>query len=198
MSSKALFPLIAAILAVAFSPAEAKTRITTVEKTYTISGKTGIELLQQMNRKGPKHGFMARAMAQTWYSPKPSGTLKQSKGVCRIDKPGITMEIRYTYPKPAGRLDPAMQARWDRFLASVRKHEREHGRMATAMAGEMDQAMRSFAVKDKPGCRRSVAMLTRDLKKIWDKWDARQDAFDRAEHKNHGPVEKIVIQLVKK
>ncbi len=37
-------------------------------KTYAISGKNGVELYQSMVRRGPRHGFLSRAIAQTSYT----------------------------------------------------------------------------------------------------------------------------------
>src|SRR4051794_41983530 len=37
-------------------------------ESYPIRGKTGDQLLEAMDRRGPKHGLLTRAIAQTRYS----------------------------------------------------------------------------------------------------------------------------------
>ena len=44
--------------------------------TYPISGKNGIDLLDAMDRRGPKHGFLTRAIAQTSYTVYLGGRLE--------------------------------------------------------------------------------------------------------------------------
>ena len=63
---------IAAILGFAVMPlVPADARAASVESktvTYPISGSNGSELLDAMDRHGPKHGFLTRAIAQTSYT----------------------------------------------------------------------------------------------------------------------------------
>ena len=64
---------IAAILGIAVVPvvtadADASVSIKTKTATYSISGKDGNALLDAMDRRGPKHGFLTRAIAQTSYT----------------------------------------------------------------------------------------------------------------------------------
>ena len=50
------------------SAASAGTRVVVKTRTYDITGTTGLALMQAMDRKGPKQGFMTRAIAQTGYT----------------------------------------------------------------------------------------------------------------------------------
>ena len=69
------FSCLAVLIAVMARPdaAEAGARITTTTKYYTVQGENGHALFRSMNRNGPRHAFMKKAMAQTQYRTTPRG-----------------------------------------------------------------------------------------------------------------------------
>lgn len=181
---------------VSASPAVARPRI--VEKTeyYDIRGATGFALLQEMNRKGPRHGFLTKAIAQTRYTSAAHATMVHRNGICRAEESVVNLDITYIYPRPVQKLPRALERRWRGFMADNLRHEREHGRIARAMAVELDRHQRRFALKDGLSCNRAKAQLRREMKAIVDRHERAQIAFDEREHRDGGAVEKSILLLV--
>ena len=131
-----------AVLALAMgapASADAKARITTKTKYYTVQGDTGMALFKSMNRNGPRHAFMKKAMAQTQYKTSPRGSMTWKDGVCRVEDGGYDAEITYVYPKPHKRLTGDMARRWKAFMVHTIAHEKMHGRIAAEMAHALEQ-----------------------------------------------------------
>lgn len=157
-----------------------------------------MELLWDMNRKGPKHGFLTKAIAQTQFKTKFLGDVKYSKGYCSSKNAGYQLTITYVYPQPEKPLSGLLAKRWRAFQASNVVHEKEHGRIAKKMANTVARKVRSFKAPDKPGCKSSMTRLAREIDAIIDAQNAEQAKFDKNEHRSHGPVEKSILALVKK
>lgn len=168
------------------------------EKTeyYSVSGSTGEDLLIDMNRRGPRHGFLRKAIAQTRYKTTPRGDLVHRDGNCRAVGGGVTVEITYIYPKPNRRLSPDLARRWRIFQADNIRHEKAHGRIARQMAEELDRKLNGFSMKDGPNCRRAFARVERDFGAILAKYEKMQNDFDQREHRDGGEVENSVWILV--
>lgn len=177
--------------------ADAKARITTKTKYYTVQGDTGHALFMSMNRNGPRHAFMKKAMAQTQYKTSPRGSMTWQNGVCQVENGGYDAEITYVFPKPHKRLTGDMARRWKAFMVHTVAHEKMHGRIAAEMAHALDRHIRHFAMKDGKGCRKALARLRRDVQAIYKRYDDRQNAYDEREHRDGGAVEKSVLRLVK-
>jgi predicted secreted Zn-dependent protease len=180
------------------SSAHAGARITEKTEYYDISGKTGVELFLDMNRRGPRHGFLTKAIAQTRYETKPEGKLVHDKGVCRVKGGGVTMKITYIYPKPRGTLDKDLARRWKLFQADNVRHEKTHGRIARELATEVDGFVRGYAVKDGPSCWKALSRFQREIKELYARNKKKQAAFDLKEHRKGGAVERSVLVLVGK
>ncbi len=181
----------------AASDASAQARISETTKYYKINGKTGTELLWDMNRKGPRHGFLTKAIAQTQFKTKFLGGLQYSNGLCKSKGGGYVLTITYVYPQPEKPLSGVLAKRWRAFQATNVVHEKEHGRIAKKMANAVARKVRTFKAADKPGCRKSLAALGREIDKLIAAQNAEQAAFDKREHRSHGPVEKSILALVK-
>ena len=180
------------------SSAHAKARITEKTEYYDISGKTGVDLFLDMNRRGPRHGFLTKAIAQTRYETRPDGKFVHDKGVCRIAGGGVTMKITYIYPKPRGTLDRDLDRRWKLFQADNVRHEQTHGRIAKELAAEIDRYVRGFAVKDGSSCWKALSQFERDIKSFYARNKKKQAAFDLKEHRKGGAVDKSILVLVGK
>lgn len=178
--------------------AHAKARITEKTEYYEISGKTGADLLLDMNRRGPRHGFMTKAIAQTRYEVRPQGHLANDKGICRIKGAGVTMKITFIYPKPRGTLDRDLARRWKLFQADNVRHEETHGRIARELAAEADGYVRRFAVKDGRSCWKALSQFEREIKALYARYQKKQAAFDLKEHRKGGAVDKSILVLVGK
>ena len=157
--------------------------------TYSISGKDGNALLDAMDRRGPKHGFLTRAIAQTSYTVSWDVDWKEKAGACRVANAAATLSITYTYPQVKGTMSPDLQRRWVRFIAGVRKHEETHGRLARQMVGAAEKSLSGISYDNDPRCRKTQAELKKRIALTYAKYEARQIEFDRVEHAEGGNVE---------
>jgi predicted secreted Zn-dependent protease len=164
-------------------------------KNYSISGKDGAALLAQMDRRGPKHGFLTRAIAQTSYSVNWEIDWTRKNNVCRVKRAVATLSITYTYPEATGALSSQLKQRWARFMKGVRKHEEMHGTLATQMVKAADKAIAGFAMKNDPGCRKAQAAVKERVDEIYALYEAKQHRFDQAEHQSGGAVDSLVRAL---
>ena len=197
MLKPAAFALSLLLAATMAAPAHAGAKTTIRTSYYSISGKTGMDLFRDMNRKGPRHAFMKKAMAQTQYRTTPRGKMSWSNGICAVKGGGYALDLTYVYPKPESRLSGRLAANWRAFMADTYRHEKVHGRMAIEMANKLDGTLRRFRMKDGRTCGRALSVLSSQVNAIYADYKARQIAFDVAEHRQGGKVEKSVLLLVK-
>ena len=193
---------IAAILGLAVVPlaaadAGASVSIKAKTATYSISGKDGNALLEAMDRRGPKHGFLTHAIAQTSYTVSWAVDWKEKDGDCRVANAAATLSITYTYPQVKGTMSPGLQRRWSRFMAGVHKHEETHGRLARQMVGAAEESVSGLSSKDDRHCRRTQAEFKKRIAMTYAKYEARQIEFDRVEHAEGGHVDALVTLLGK-
>ncbi|MEQ1950678.1 DUF922 domain-containing protein [Mesorhizobium yinganensis] len=167
-------------------------------ETYDVAGDSGDALMAAMDRNGPRHGFLTRAIAQTRYSVDWDRTWLVSNGRCRLQKADVTLTVNYRYPALVGRSPPVLKQRWKKFVAGVRKHERTHGRLARRMTEEAYDAAFRIAVDDDPFCKKAKAELKQTVHAIYADYEARQQRFDALEHQPGGPVEKLVNRLTRR
>lgn len=186
--------LVAAVCTVA-TTASADVKVKTRIVNYAIGGKTGDALLDQMDRRGPKHGFLTRAIAQTGYSVDWAVDWREKAGTCRVADVEATLSITYNYPKIAGSLPPDLARRWTRFMAGVRRHEETHGRIARQMLKAAEKSVTGLSLRSDPGCRKTRAEVKKRVNRIYAEYEARQRTFDRIEHSEGGNVEKLVMRL---
>ena len=67
-------------------PAHAAFKVSEKFETYRITGDSGEALMGAMDRDGPRHGFLARAIAQTRYSVAwEIGYKAADDKVCKVD-----------------------------------------------------------------------------------------------------------------
>lgn len=169
----------------------------TIEE-YVVDGRTGAELMAEIRRKGPRHGIMTRAMAQTRYGLAFDLDAAPRRGQCRVLRAEVRLDITYHYPRLARPLSPAMQKRWQAFLAGVRRHEEGHGDLARRMAAEVERALLRMA---EPGGREACAIIRqkapRLAERIFERYETMQKRYDAAEHRNGGPIDQLVERLVR-
>ncbi|MFD2057739.1 DUF922 domain-containing protein [Mesorhizobium calcicola] len=177
--------------------ASADVKILVKTQTYDISGKTGEALIESMDRNGPRHGFMARTIAQTSYTKAWNFDLVEVKGTCRIGQVNGTLNLNFTYPHVASTLPPALSRRWARFFAGVRTHEETHGDIARQMMKATEKSLTGLTVPNDAQCSRTRREARRRIDAIFDEYEARQNAFDAREHREGGHVEYLVDALAK-
>ena len=184
-----------AAVALMASPAAAAMKSTVNTKHYDISGKSGGALLQAMDRRGPKHGFLTRAIAQTSYTVGWDIEWARKNRTCKVSKATATLATTYTYPNVTGPVSAEMKKRWARFIKGVRIHEERHGAIAMQMVKAADKAVAGFVVKNDPSCRKAQAAVKRRVDEVYAEYEARQVRFDDAEHRPGGAVDGLVKGL---
>ena len=186
--------LFGACVAVA-GEAAAGVKVSERTRGYEIAGKTGAALLAAMDRRGPKHGFLTRAIAQTRYSVSWTIEWGETRTACRVKSIDGKLDVTYTYPD-ARELPRGMERRWASFLAGVRKHEKAHGDTARQMAKAVEKSVARVSIKNDPGCRKARAEVKGRMAAIYADYEARQIKFDAREHREGGPVEGLIDRLV--
>ena len=184
-----------AVVPIVAADAERRSSTKTKTTTYTVSGKNGTTLLEAMDRRGPKHGFLTRAIAQTSYTVSWDVDWKENDGRCRIANAAATLSINYTYPAVKGTMSPALKRRWQRFMAGVRKHEQTHGRLRGRWSTPPKNRCSDFPSTNDRRCRKTQAELKKRIALTYAKYEARQVEFDRVEHAEGGHVEALVNLL---
>lgn len=189
---------IAVAACAAAGPAAAGVKVTVKTDHYEISGKSGEALVAAMDRRGPKHGFLTRAIAQTRYEIGWDLEWAEKAGNCRVRKVTGELSITYTYPKVSGPVGAALGKRWARFMDGVRRHEETHGAIARRMVTAAERAIAKTSTTGDPGCVRSRSEVKRRVNGIYAEYEAKQLRFDEIEHSDGGNVEKLVVSLLKK
>ncbi|MBX3581328.1 MAG: DUF922 domain-containing protein [Rhizobiaceae bacterium] len=192
-AARAIFLLLAAS-AVGTGYAEAGVKVSVRTKTYGISGTTGSALIDDMDRRGPRHGFLTRAIAQTSYSLSWTIEWTETRKSCRVSGVDGHLDITYTYPA-AEALPSALKSRWSRFMSGVKRHEKVHADIARQMARAIERAVAKVDVPNDPGCRKARSETRRLMSSISQRYEARQVSYDAREHRDGGPVERLLGRL---
>jgi predicted secreted Zn-dependent protease len=177
--------------------AAAGVKISEKTTSYAISGRSGAELLDAMDRRGPKHGLLTRAIAQTRYAISWRIEWGETRKACRVKKLDGDLEILYTFPRVTGTLRGDLARKWPKFLAGVHKHEREHGRIARQMAAAAEKSVARLTVPNDPGCRKAKLAAKRRMSAVYADYESRQLRFDDREHRGGGQVEKLIDDLMR-
>lgn len=178
------------------SAAAAEVKVSVQNSYYKISGKNGAALLEAMDRAGPKHGFLTRAIAQTRYSVTWKIEWAQSGDTCKVRGADAELDIKYMYPRVAGGVPSALETRWTRFFSGVRKHEEVHGRIAREMVAAAEKVVLRFAMKNDRTCTKSKREVKRRVEEIYARYEAKQVQFDKVEHRDGGNVQGLVAGLI--
>ncbi|WP_214473254.1 DUF922 domain-containing protein [Mesorhizobium sp. dw_380] len=176
----------------------AGTRAVIQTRTYDITGSSGAALVEAMDSKGPKHGFMTHAIAQTAYTVDWKLDGNQDNGFCRLQQVDGTLNLFYTFPRVASPVTPALNRRWVRFFAGVRAHEETHGRIARQMMRAAERSIAGLRVANDPFCYKMRREARLRIQAVYAEYEARQNAFDRREHSNGGHVEHLIVALIGK
>ncbi|EHK53501.1 DUF922 domain-containing protein [Allomesorhizobium alhagi] len=178
------------------SPALCGVRTSVKTETYSIVGNTGEALLDAMDRRGPRHGLLARAMAQTRYKIEWDVDWLRSGSKCRLKSADATLSIVYRYPELARPAPRKLERRWKAFMAGVRQHEEMHGRLAHRMVLVAHKSVLRLARKDDL-CIRSKRRFERIIDAVYAKYEARQARFDDLEHGEGGNVDRLIFMLTR-
>lgn len=189
-----------AVLALVFgfaNAAYAGTKTIVRMETYSVAGQNGEALMRAMNLKGPKHGFLARAMAQTRYSVQWDMDWTSAGGGCKLRRADALLTITYRYPKVAGTIGSELKQRWSRFMAGVRAHEQTHGQIAREMVAAAHREITGVASSNDADCAKSKAEVRRRVNMVYADFERQQRKFDAKEHHYGGNVDGLVALLMK-
>ena len=182
-----------------FAPqASAGTRAVIQTLTYDVTGSSGAALVDAMDRKGPRHGFMTHAIATTAYTVDWDLDAGLGNGFCRIRGVNGTLNLSYTFPRLAPPAPPALKRRWNRFFAGVRAHEETHGRIAREMMRATDKSITGLRIANDPSCYKARREAQLRIRAVYAEYEAKQNAFDRREHSSGGHVEHLIAALTGK
>ncbi|WFP61563.1 DUF922 domain-containing protein [Mesorhizobium sp. WSM4904] len=174
-----------------------------VEKieTYAISGQTVEELYVSIGDKGPligrdSAGNGRRAIAQTNFKLTWQRDYQPQGGACVLRTARPKLIITYTLPKPAGKLAPDVQARWDAFAAGLIAHEKVHGAGIVDMVDKIVAFSTGLTVADDPGCTKVRAELTQYLDKLSKAQRQASRDFDKVEFGPGGNLQKLIAAFL--
>ncbi|MDX8512271.1 DUF922 domain-containing Zn-dependent protease [Mesorhizobium captivum] len=193
----AVLTCLAAIGVLCAPQASAGTRVLVQTRSYDIQGNSGAALIAAMDGKGPKHGFMTHAIAQTAYTVDWDLDAGQDNGFCRLRRANGTLNLFYTFPRMASPSTPVLKKRWNRFFAGVRAHEETHGRIAREMMRVTNRSITGLKVADDPNCYKTRREARRRIQAAYAVYEAKQNAFDAREHRDGGHVEHLIAALMK-
>jgi hypothetical protein len=121
----------------------------------------------------------------------------RADGGCRSTSGRPTLNITYAYPMPPESISPALRARWNRFMVGVRRHEEMHGKIARRMVDEAYRSIRGLRIAGDPTCQKTKRELRRRTQAVYARYEARQEQFDRIEHRDGGKIDRLIMALVK-
>ncbi|AZO24484.1 DUF922 domain-containing protein [Mesorhizobium sp. M1E.F.Ca.ET.045.02.1.1] len=170
-----------------------------VEKieTYAISGQTPEALYVSIGEKGPvigkdSAGTERRVIAHTNFKLTWQRDYQPQGGACVLKTARPKLIITYTLPKPAGKLPPAVQARWDSFAAGLAAHEKVHGAGIVDMVDKIVAFSVGLTVADDPGCTKIRAELTQYLDQLSKAQRQAGRDFDKVEFGPGGNLQKLI------
>ncbi|MCP4999081.1 MAG: DUF922 domain-containing protein [Hyphomicrobiales bacterium] len=192
-----LIPRTAAALLLLALPAHSDIRATEVEKTYAISGTTGVSLYESIGARGPRiRSGASSAIAKTDFDLKWGRDYKRDGKDCVLAAARPFLTITYTLPKPAKILAPDVAARWRVFIAGIRAHEAVHGEYIADMAQDIYDTTVGFRQQNDPDCKTIRDAIQAPLKVAFARYKARNRAFEQAEMGAGGNVQRLILGLV--
>jgi predicted secreted Zn-dependent protease len=158
-------------------------------KNYAVSGSTGMALYESIGANGPSTSVGTRAIAHTTFDLKWQRKYVPDGTTCRlVSARPSTMTITYTLPKPKGKLDPALAARWQTFYEGIAAHERVHGDHIKAMVQRIIDSTVGFEMPEDPGCKKIRQAIQAPLKAASDEQRQKGRDFDKVEMGDGGNV----------
>jgi predicted secreted Zn-dependent protease len=165
-------------------------------ETYAVQGATGLDLYRSIGARGPEIGG-TRTIAYTTFDLKWSRDYRpQPDGSCRLVTARPHLTIITKLPKPAGRLAPALKARWQTFIDGIAAHERYHAETILDMVKAIEAYSVGLTVADDGKCRKIREVLTKRLGELSQEQRAKGRDFDRIEMSDGGNVHRLILGLV--
>ena len=189
--------LLAALLLA--SPAQADWKPIEKIETYAVSGQTAEQLYLSIGEKGPMVGGAGsgrRVIAHTFFKLTWQRDYQPQGSACVLKTARPKLIITYTLPKPAGKLPPALQARWDAFAAGLIAHEKVHGAGIVDMVNKIVAFSTGLTAEDDPGCKKVRAELTAYLDQLSKAQRQGSRDFDTKEFGRDGNMLKLIAAFL--
>lgn len=172
-----------------------------VEKidTYSVSGQTAEQLYLSIGEEGPLIGTAGnarRVIAHTFFKLTWQRDYQPQNNACVLKTARPKLIITYTLPKPAGKLEPALQARWDRFAAGLIAHEKVHGAGIVDMVDKIVAFSTGLTAENDPGCKKVRAELTAYLDQLSRAQRQGSRDFDTKEFGHDGNMLKLIAAFL--
>ncbi|TPI12762.1 DUF922 domain-containing protein [Mesorhizobium sp. B4-1-3] len=191
----------ALLLAALLLPTPALADWKPIEKieTYAVSGQTAEQLYLSIGEKGPlvgPAGNARRAIAHTFFKLTWQRDYQPQGNACVLKTARPKLIITYTLPKPAGKLPPALQARWDTFAAGLIAHEKVHGAGIVDMVDKIVAFSTGLTAENDPGCNKVRAELTAYLDQLSKAQRQGSRDFDTKEFGQDGNMLKLIAAFL--
>ena len=181
------------------SPARADWKPIEKIETYAVSGQTAQQLYLSIGEKGPVVGAAGsgrRVIAHTFFKLTWQRDYQPQGAASVLKTPRPKLIITYTLPKPAGKLAPALQARWDTFAAGLIAHEKVHGAGIVDMVDKIVAFSTGLTADNDPGCKKVRAELTAYLDQLSRAQRQGSRDFDTKEFGQDGNMLKLIAAFL--
>ncbi|MGI9372201.1 MAG: DUF922 domain-containing protein [Hyphomicrobiales bacterium] len=180
------FALVAALasfahIVFAVPQANAKPKVSTSYKSYSVPGKSAQQLFAHMSRYGP-HANGAPALATTAANFSHGAKLRRGKG-CKLTSYQVSMKFVITLPKARNKsaMPPKLRKRWGQFAAHAKWHEQQHRKIWIRCARKIEKRVR--ALRPQRSCETAWAKARDIASQELERCDVKHAAFDRKESK---------------
>jgi predicted secreted Zn-dependent protease len=178
------------------SPARADWKPIEKIDTYSVSGQTAEQLYLSIGEKGPVVGSGQRVIAHTFFKLTWQRDYQPQGSACVLKTARPKLVITYTLPKPAGKLPPALQARWDVFAAGLIAHEKVHGAGIVDMVDKIVAFSTGLTAQNDPSCKKVRAELTAYLDQLSKAQRQGSRDFDAKEFGRDGNMLKLIAAFL--
>ncbi|MEI9405980.1 DUF922 domain-containing Zn-dependent protease [Mesorhizobium argentiipisi] len=170
-------------------------------ETYAVSGESAEQLYLSIGEKGPvvgtdSAGNARRVIAHTFFKLTWQRDYQPQGDACVLKTARPKLTITYTLPKPAGKLAPALQARWDTFAAGLIAHEKVHGAGIVDMVDKIVAFSTGLTAQNDPGCKKVRAELTSYLDQLSKAQHQGSRDFDKIEFGRDGNMLKLIAAFL--
>src|SRR5690606_32282879 len=125
-------------------------------------------IMRQIRRKGPSHGAIGRAIAETRYVLDYHYDIQAGQGRCHVVKPAVKLMITFVFPRLAGEQTPELRQSFDSFVVGARSHEQGHAQIAIEMAHAAKRALSQASYPlGRSGCKGLDDAVDREMQRIF-------------------------------
>jgi len=163
------------------------------EKTYPVSGSTGLELYTSISKTGPNGGGH---VAQTKFKLTWKRLFDERGGSCYLVHAKPQLSITQTYPKPKNELSADMQRRWEKFMRAAREHEHTHARMIAEMVRKTEASLVGSVEPNDRTCAKVKKSVAAKIDQGYQAHRERSRAFDKQELSFGGRMFVVLEDLV--